>query len=68
MTTTEQERERDVVYKQAARELRNYANVLNNLGCATDEYIARLISLATRLDGNQPDARFTRRVSHSRIG
>lgn len=46
------------VHNVAARELRNYANVLCNLGSATPQYIASILATATALDGQQPDSRF----------
>jgi hypothetical protein len=45
----------------AARELRNYANVLVRSGSGTNRYISKILALATKLDGNQPDSRFSPR-------
>jgi hypothetical protein len=49
--------ERDI--HKAAFELRNFANTLLNMGGVTPHYVTELLSLATRLDGNQPDERFS---------
>ena len=51
----------DKVLATAARELRNYANVMINMGSGTNRYVAKILSLATKLDGNQPDSRFSPR-------
>ena len=48
------------VWRDAARELRNYANTLVRGGSATSRYISKILALASKLDGNQPDSRFTR--------
>ena len=57
------------VAMKAARELRNFANVLLNIGGVTGYYISRLLTLATSLDGQQPDERFSNvpaRIAYTR--
>jgi hypothetical protein len=49
----------DAELRIAAIELRNYANTLLNLGGVTGFYITQILKIATALDGQQPDERFS---------
>lgn len=48
----------DTPERLAARHLRNYANTALNIGGWTYSHITEILSLATALDGQQPDERF----------